>query len=258
MNDSTGQPDYTAYNAVHWDGNKWELKRITVNFRGNQITLPLEGAITFSTSDIWLVGSLPIHGDGKNWTLFDLRTTLDPDISLSKGWGVNSNEIYFVGRGGSSVRFENNNWDKINNGTTIELTDIYGNNDGKSIWACGYAMDYSQSSILKFDGTTWKTIWSTNAVNTPPYGYLVSTIWAGDKYLYVGAGDGIYRTPLNGSDTTQKVLPLQLGPHRIRGSAENNIAVAVDDGSIWHYNGATWFQETPTVLFRPFIFNSSN
>ena len=27
LNDSTGQPDYTAYNAVHWDGNKWELKR---------------------------------------------------------------------------------------------------------------------------------------------------------------------------------------------------------------------------------------
>ena len=93
---------------------------------------------------------------------------------------------------------------KLTSGTTIELTDIYGNNDGKSIWACGYAMDYSQSSILKFDGTTWKTIWSTNAVNTPPYGYLVSTIWAGDKYLYVGAGDGIYRTPLNGSDTTRK------------------------------------------------------
>ncbi len=38
LNDSTGQPDYNAYNAIHWDGNKWELKRITVNFRGNQIT----------------------------------------------------------------------------------------------------------------------------------------------------------------------------------------------------------------------------
>jgi hypothetical protein len=28
MNDSLGNPDHNAYNAVHWDGNKWELKRI--------------------------------------------------------------------------------------------------------------------------------------------------------------------------------------------------------------------------------------
>ena len=26
----------------------------------------------------------------------------------------------------------------------------------------------------------------------------------------------------------------------MRGSAENNIAVAGDDGMIWHYNGANW------------------
>ena len=182
---------------------------------------------------------------------------LDCDINklitgaINKIWGININDLYICGYNGNIAHYNNGNWNKMTSGTTTDLTDIWGNNEGGSIWACGYAMDYSQSCILKFDGTTWKTIWSTNAVNTPPYGYLVSTIWAGDKYLYVGAGDGIYRTPLNGSDTTQKVLPLQLGPHRIRGSAENNIAVAVDDGSIWHYNGATWFQETPTVLFRP-------
>ena len=28
MNDSLGNPDYKAYNTVHWDGQKWELKRI--------------------------------------------------------------------------------------------------------------------------------------------------------------------------------------------------------------------------------------
>ena len=61
----------------------------------------------------------------------------------------------------------------------------------------------------------------------------------------------LLRLNIKSKNVKSKVLSLQFGPHRIRGSAENNIAVAVDDGSIWHYNGATWFQETPTVLFRP-------
>ena len=135
-------------------------------------------------------------------------------------------------------------------GTTTDLVDIWGKSDG-SIWTCGYAMDYSQSCILKYNGNSWQIIWSAHAVTTPPYGYLVSTIWAGDTYLYVGAGDGIYRTPLKGNDSTQKVLSLSLGPYRIRGSAENNIAVACSDGSIWHYNGSTWFQETPSYIQKP-------
>ncbi len=47
--------------------------------------------------------------------LFDLRTTLDPNISLSKGWGANSNDIYICWiEEGVSVRYKNGNWDKIN------------------------------------------------------------------------------------------------------------------------------------------------
>ena len=81
-NDTTGQ----AYNAVHWDGNQWELKKITINFRGNNVTPPLYGIFAFSSSDIWMVGSLPIHGDGQSWIIYDLRTTVDPNLSLAKVW----------------------------------------------------------------------------------------------------------------------------------------------------------------------------
>lgn len=66
MNDSLGNPDPMPYNAVHWNGGEWEVKKITVNFRGYLITPPLEGAFAFSDTDIWFVGSLPIHGDGEN------------------------------------------------------------------------------------------------------------------------------------------------------------------------------------------------
>ena len=84
MKDSLGNPDPHAYNAVHWDGSEWKVKKISVLFRGSLITPPFEGVFAFSSTDIWFVGSLPIHGDGTNWTMYDLRTTVDPNLSCLK------------------------------------------------------------------------------------------------------------------------------------------------------------------------------
>ena len=39
--DTLGQPDPLLYNAVHWNGRQWEVKRIQTIFRGNLITVPL-------------------------------------------------------------------------------------------------------------------------------------------------------------------------------------------------------------------------
>ncbi|MCK7527250.1 MAG: hypothetical protein MZV64_61425 [Ignavibacteriales bacterium] len=126
MNDSLGQPDPIAYNAVHWNGSEWKVKKVSVLFRGNIITPPLEGVVAFSSTDIWFVGSLPIHGDGNNWTMFDLRTTVDPNLSLSRAWGNNSNNMYFVGRNGSIAAYNGNSWTKIESGTTVDIQDIWG------------------------------------------------------------------------------------------------------------------------------------
>lgn len=101
-------------------------KKITVNFSGDLITPILEGVFAFSSSDLWLVGSLPIHGDGENWIMYDLRTTVDPNLSLSKAWGMSSDNIYFVGRNGSMALYNKNQWSKIETGTDINFRDIYG------------------------------------------------------------------------------------------------------------------------------------
>lgn len=129
MNDSLGHSDSHIYNAIHWNGQSWELRRIQTLFRGNLITVPLEGIFAFSESDIWMVGSLPIRGDGNNWTMFDVRTTVDPNLSLSKAWGSSTNDIYFVGRSGSVVHYQNGSWTKIESGTTTSINDIWGYTD---------------------------------------------------------------------------------------------------------------------------------
>jgi hypothetical protein len=126
LNDSTGQIDPYVYNAAHWDGSTWEIIRVSTNFRGNLIIVPLEGITTFSSSDIWLVGSLPIYGDGKNWKMFDLRTEIDQNLSLSRSWGSSSEDIYFVGRKGNIVHYNGSNWSKIESNTELNIQDIHG------------------------------------------------------------------------------------------------------------------------------------
>ena len=131
LKDSLGNPDPNAYNAVHWDGSEWELKKITVDFRGSLITPPLTGVFTFSGTDIWFVGSLPIHGDGISWQMYDLRTTVDPNLLLMKTWGTNSNDIYFVGLDGNIAHYSgaSGGWQKIESGTDLNIYDIWGIDD---------------------------------------------------------------------------------------------------------------------------------
>ncbi len=67
----SAQP-WLPYNAVHWDGSEWELKRIQVFYNGSYITPPLNGIFAFSESDIWATSGVAIHGNGNAWTLYHL------------------------------------------------------------------------------------------------------------------------------------------------------------------------------------------
>ena len=88
LNDSTGQYDPLPYNLAVWDGTKWDLKKVTVNFRGNTITPPLYGIFAFSSNQIWLVGDIAIYGDGTNWSTYDIRLLTGYDLlDVTKCWG---------------------------------------------------------------------------------------------------------------------------------------------------------------------------
>ena len=57
MNDSLGNPDPKAYNAVHWNGSVWELKRIyfpTVCGSTNRTPYPAKSIFAFQEGEIWI------------------------------------------------------------------------------------------------------------------------------------------------------------------------------------------------------------
>jgi hypothetical protein len=225
---------YTTYNAVHWDGNEWELKRITVNFRGNIITPPLEGAFSFSNTDIWFVGSLPIQGDGENWIMYDLRTTVDPNISVSKSWGLSSNDIYFVGRNGSITRYYNGTWSKIASGTILNINDIWGITDqyGIKFILCP-AYDFGSGGEKKLISI------SNNTVGEIPWvgNRELYTVWFNTREKIYAGGEGLfYRT---NNQWKEETLP-ELFKFRVRGNGLNDIWTVGGYGFAAHYNGKTW------------------
>ncbi|MFA6980425.1 MAG: glucosyl transferase [Ignavibacteriaceae bacterium] len=229
MNDSLDKPDPIAYNAIHWDGSKWEVKKISVLFRGNYITPPLEGVCAFSSSDIWFVGSLPIHGDGNNWTMYDLRTTLNPNLSLAKAWGVNSSNIYFVGRAGSIAHYDGKNWQKIESGTTLNIGDIWGISDGKGGFN-KYCV--TKDALLKFNSENRLSIINAEA------GMYLNLAWGISDRLIYTAGNGVV---LYRNYKWENIdIPELNTVYGIKGQNYNDIYGISTTSSILHFNGYGW------------------
>ena len=230
----TSQNGYTFYNAVHWDGNEWEPKIIQTIFRGNPVTVPLTGIFAFSSTDIWMVGSLPIHGDGQNWVMYDVRTTVDPSLSLAKAWGKSTNDMYFVGLAGSIAHYQNGHWSRIESGTTSIINDVWGviNNENRLILYCPVSSFFvpGDKKILKIiDNTVDSVEWNIDV--------RLYSAWTSDNnFLYV-CGEGVYT---NKSGIWNQINIPSVGTNSIRGKNLNDIFIVGDYGFKAHFNGVTW------------------
>jgi hypothetical protein len=223
------------YNAVHWDGNEWELKRIIVNFRGNPTFIPLEGIYAFASNDIWMVGSLPIHGNGTNWEIHDVREITNSSLSLSKAWGTSSEDMYFVGRAGSIAHYNGSSWSKIE----TELNGITDNN---------ISHIFGVENILTKEYEYYLSVPPTNTVYYMTSNYSLQKLELNNKFfrgiwsknglsVYIagyGIVKGINKEWIEQSELNNKFYI------EIIGTGENNIVAAGLNGNVAVYNGKRW------------------
>jgi hypothetical protein len=243
--DPTGVSD--IYNAIHWNGQVWELIRIPVKiFNTNSFIIGrLQAVYGFSPNDVWVTtGGEVIRYNGQTWGewefLFDdLNDTTFGGVN--KFWGSTASDLWGVGNKGNIFHYTGNSWQKIESGTSVDIQDIWGAENPQSgeyeiLAVASFGPFIPQAKqLLSIQGTTVTTI--------PDSGLALSLsgIWFVPGEIYYVVGDGVFYAEEIGqfwqSDTTHPLLYKVA----MRGNAANDIFITGSFGLVSHYNGSNWY-----------------
>ncbi|AFH48704.1 Hypothetical protein IALB_0993 [Ignavibacterium album JCM 16511] len=238
MLDSLGRPDPNAYNAVHWDGTKWELKRIYFyTFCGQQSmgSYPAKSIFAFGSNDIW------IGMDGSQIVRFDGQSQSQPictPVSINKLWGSSSSDLYAVGNNGNIAHWDGVKWRKIESGTYLNIYDIYSDN-GEIICI---ASDKSLSSGKKILSIRYGI---TSEIDNTGLSSNLSSIWFKSQKKYYIVGAGIYfSNNLNKTNWKRTDYQSTRYSEKIRGTNFNDIFIVGSYNQVLHFNGFSWYEYT--------------
>lgn len=251
----------SSYNAIHWDGEKWNFVHITGWYCGSLIQTELNSIFYFDENDIWALGSFPFHWDGTEWTFYQIQDMGIVPHGLSGDiWATGPTNIYFIGANGLIVHYDGQTFEKMSSGTKVNLTDIWGEINPKTgdihIWVCGKADDSSASIILYLKDGDWQKIYeryadgSNSLDDVVDYNPHCNTIWthpSSDK-LWVGGGYGLFTLDNKFTPTKYTEIDVlgEIGyfsyPGKIRGNNPYDIFITGAYSSLYHYNGQTWYR----------------
>jgi hypothetical protein len=234
-NDTTGQ----AYNAVHWNGNNWELIRIMTNACGGVLYPPIQAIFAFSLSDILFAhidGSIS-HYDGIEF-INDCSLITQLNGSANKIWGKSRNDFYVVSGNGFIARYENEVWNKIESGTTTDINDIWGyyndtSNEESVLCVVSNILHQGELRLLAISENT-----AHDTLNWPYSNHWLKSVWFKSKYSPVYVVGGGIKEYKSGAWTELNVTNDFV--ECIRGSDVNNIFACGDYGFLGHFNGVQW------------------
>ena len=257
MNDSLGNPDPMAYNAVHWNGSSWEFKRIpTRTFAGTIVSSAIRTIFSFNENDIWtfsIAGSYSHYISG-NWVTEFVN---ERDGSGNKLWGSSSSNLYLVCTNGGISHYNGSKWTKIESGTSVDLLDVWGSPNG-TIWTCGYTNDYGTSSIIKIKNGVAEILFEgiSNSKNNEYYVGPMSGVWSDNSYrIFLMTWQGIYLQKNNNKLFLEKEITgfsdVGLG---IDGTGHNNV-FAAGQRFVGHWNGYS-YKEYPELFRQQRVFKN--
>ncbi len=234
------------YNAVHWDGTKWELKRI--RYYGNCSAVeypPLKAIWAFSADNIIITNGGSIGWfDGSNVYL-DCGVNPLLNGTINKIWGISSEDLYIVGDNGNIAHYNGADWEKIESGTDVRLTDVYGDETGENIFISGYN-DFKPTVLLMHKNKkTEKIIESTNLFTNRP-GFIsgiIRSVWLNRNRLFTLTTYDLYNSGINTNGEAKGIWkgnPYDWGVNKVRGNDINDIITCGVFGRVWHYNGVNW------------------
>ncbi|MCL6495762.1 MAG: glucosyl transferase, partial [Ignavibacterium sp.] len=245
MRDSLGNCDPNAYNAVHWDGTKWELKRIMFYTFCPQSTgngsYPATSIFAFDNENI-VISSTSQIAYLKNGV--QIKRECIP-VSVNKLWGSSSSDLYAVGNNGNIAHWDGVRWRKIESGTTIDLLDVWGSPDGSIVWACG---ENSKTVLIKIQNKLAQVVFEAAfpmpRVKNRFYDGLLSLWTNNTNFIYVLTPFNLYRCSNDTRGEGKELYPredyFRGGYLRVRGTNTNDIFTCGNKTAVWHYNGFSW------------------
>jgi hypothetical protein len=234
----TTQP-WSPYNAIHWNGQEWELKRIT--YGGSP--WPIHTIWAFSSNDIWFDAF--VRWNGNMFIEMSIPNVLI-GFGINKIWGSPHGELFIVGNQGKIAYSPNkgNSWQKLESGTETQINDIWGATDFSSlkkhvlaVVSDEYHLGDMRILSVHPNGVRDTLNWNFNR--------RVMSVWFKDHTgIYVcGSGVRVYQ------HGKWKLLDLTNNfTLRVRGSAPNNIFIVGAYGSVLHYNGYSWHTYPELIL----------
>ncbi len=239
---------YTAddkYNAAHWDGEKWELKKIT--YGGWFWTI--NTVFAFAHNEVWF--SAFVKWNGYRFVEYPVPNLLT-GYRLNKMWGTSSSDLYVVGNNGLIAHYDGKQWQRIESGTNVDFHDIWGYDN--TIIALASFRNYGRALDIVL-------INNQQAQILPKEGMHINmrSIWF-DKQHFFAVGNGLYykHYPLTSHKTwrnlEEKRLITQYYLYTIRGTAINNIYSAGAYGEVLYFNGITWKSFLTTTYLRDGIY----
>ena len=254
LKDSAGHVDPNAYNLAKWDGHTWQPLRVyfqTVCGQFNLTPYPAQAIFAQSASDVWIEGA----GEITRWNGISQSPPVCVESPISfdihRIWGSDSNSVFAVGYGGSIAHYSQGIWHMMQSGTTMSLQDVYGSPDGSVTYASGYSIQTGESVVLKYEGTSWQTIYSTRPSDPLWNLHLRDTLCGGVTSVWTETGkdlwsaaNGVYRSLFSNGGRIDRLSwwpNYVIGfPWMLRGDGQNDLILVGDYSTLVHWNGSTW------------------
>ncbi|MCK6615174.1 MAG: hypothetical protein L6Q47_13120 [Ignavibacteriaceae bacterium] len=239
------------YNAVHWDGLKWERKQMFYKTTAGPSFRPIHSLYAINKDEIWFGNFVQF----KNGAINSLNLNISFPALVNGIWAASSTEVYIVGGGGRIAKHSGYSWEIIPSGTEFDLHDISSNSEGRVLIAGSLALQNIGSVILQKNGTQFQKI-----TTFPATVEALSVVPVG-KIKTFTAGEGVYQSLDNMA--TWKML--QVGTSYteiIRARAHNQMVVAGHFSSVFYFNGVRWIDknelgipELPRIVWQSISIN---
>jgi len=237
------------YNALHWDGTKWNLINIYYNYQGQNTWSTLRSIFAINRDDIWFGSN--VRWNGKSFDNFPIDPVLLGN-GINSIWG-NQGGIYVIGNNGFiAFRNSSGNWNKIESGTSLFLYDIYSTN-GKDVYVVGGDLN-NNGILLKGNANSFKTLAQGNSdqMSVPHFDGVGRTVWVSNTGIVFFGGNLLYRLTdgqlnfvrslggnyLYGNSNGQYFGFLS----QLRGLAENQMILVGQRNTVKYFNGMRWTQ----------------